>query len=91
VIFECKTINTEHAPSEASRCRFGLAQLIEYRLVHGDLTDGLCLVTNSPIKEFRIRVLESVDIGVMCFLGRTPQLLGTLAATLLNADARGGK
>ena len=55
VIFEGKTVGPK---SELTRTRSALSQLLEYRFFHGRPGDGLCLVTNSPISDRRIRFLR---------------------------------
>jgi hypothetical protein len=59
-LFEIKSIRPG---TERARVRSGLAQLLEYRLFLGSKTDRLCLVSDRPISERRLRVLDSLAIG----------------------------
>ena len=63
VIFEMKSLS---AKSERRAVRGGLAQLLEYRLVHGSPEDRLCLVTNRPVDDRRLALLDSLGIGHAC-------------------------
>lgn len=60
VLFEIKSISEK---GERARVRSGLAQLLEYRLFLGEPTDKLCLVTDRPISERRLQLLNSLSIG----------------------------
>jgi hypothetical protein len=60
VLFEVKTITP---PSERERVRGALAQLLEYRFFLGTKGDLLCLVTDGPIDDRRLQLLDSVGIG----------------------------
>jgi hypothetical protein len=60
VLFEAKTVSRS---SELSQTRSGLSQLLEYRFFYGDPTDRLCLVTDAPISDRRIRFLENHGIA----------------------------
>jgi hypothetical protein len=59
-LFEIKSIRPG---TERARVRSGLAQLLEYRFFLGNETDRLCLVSDRPISERRLRVLDSLAIG----------------------------
>lgn len=60
MLFEVKTITR---PSERERVRGALAQLLEYRFFLGTKGDLLCLVTDGPIDDRRLQLLDSVGIG----------------------------
>jgi hypothetical protein len=60
VIFEAKS-----AGSELHRVRAGLAQLLEYRFLHGEPSDALCLVTTERVRDERIRFLRGLGIDVI--------------------------
>lgn len=85
VIFECKSMTNERPETELSRCRAGLAQLLEYRFDYGRPDDALCLVTDGPISERRVRFLESVGVAVVCFRDAVPVCQGMLATKLLGS------
>jgi hypothetical protein len=83
-IFEAKTVRPGR---ELARVRSALAQLLEYRFLHGSPDDNLCLVTNGPIGDRHGRVLGSLGICVLTLEGRslrsgsditTPRLLQAL-------------
>lgn len=59
-LFEIKSIRPG---TERARVRSGLAQLLEYRVFLGRKTDHLCLISDRPISERRLRVLDSLGIG----------------------------
>lgn len=59
VLFEAKTLTVK---SESARVRGGLAQLLEYRFLHGKPNDDLCLVGNAPIAGKRVRLLHALGI-----------------------------
>jgi hypothetical protein len=59
-LFEIKSIR---GTTERTRVRAGLAQLLEYRLFLGAKGDRLCLVSDRPISERRLRLLDSLSIG----------------------------
>lgn len=59
-IFEIKSITLG---TERTRVRAGLAQLLEYRLFLGEPKDALCLVSNRPISERRLRLLNHLGIA----------------------------
>lgn len=61
VLFEIKSIDSDG--KERTRVRSGLAQLLEYRLFFAEQRDRLCLVSNRPIQERRLRLLDSLGIG----------------------------
>lgn len=60
VLFEIKSIRPH---SERAQVRSGLAQLLEYRLFLGSETDQLCLISDQPISERRLRLLDSLSIA----------------------------
>jgi hypothetical protein len=62
VIFEAKTI----APSnELSQTRTGFAQLHEYRMEYGTVSDDLCLVVDRPLSVRRQKLLDSLGVAVL--------------------------
>jgi hypothetical protein len=73
VIFEAKTISPR---STAARVRGALAQLLEYRFFWGDAHDQLCVVTNAPVPDERIRFLRTMGVDVMWFEGGVPVTRG---------------
>lgn len=77
VLFEVKSITMKN---ERSRVRGGLAQLLEYRLFLGEPSDGLCLVTNGPISDHRLQLLDSVGIGHVYIEKSTPHISDTGAS-----------
>ena len=60
VLFEIKTLT---AANEREAVRGGLAQLLEYKYFLGSEDDSLCLVTNRPIDDRRLQLLDSIGIG----------------------------
>lgn len=80
VLFEAKTVSPT---SELGQTRSGLSQLLEYRFFYGDSSDGLCLVTDAPISDRRIRFLEIHHIAVAYDEGNGLVPCGTLAPKLL--------
>ncbi len=61
-IFEMKTLRPH---SELSRVRDAVAQLLEYRFFYGAADDRLCLVTDHPLSDKRVRLLRALDIAVV--------------------------
>ena len=61
-IFEAKTLRDANA---AHQVRIAIAQLLEYRFTYGESNDGLCLVTDAPVSEQRVRLLESLGMGLL--------------------------
>jgi len=59
-LFEIKSIRPK---TERTRVRSGLAQLLEYQLFLGHKSDRLCLVSDRPIYELRLQLLDSLSIG----------------------------
>jgi hypothetical protein len=84
VIFECKSLNVDRPASELSRCRTGLAQLLEYRFEYGNPSDALCLVTDGHVSQRRLRFLESVGIACICFRDEQLEFLSDQAMTLFH-------
>jgi hypothetical protein len=80
VLFEAKTASPA---SELMQTRSGLSQLLEYRFFYGDPSDGLCLVTDAPISDWRIRFLEAQGVAVAYDQGSGLVACGTLAQKLL--------
>jgi hypothetical protein len=80
VLFEAKTVSGR---SELSQTRAGLSQLLEYRFFYGAPSDELCLVTDSPISDRRIRFLEGQGIAVAYEDGNGLVACGKLAQKLL--------
>lgn len=62
VLFEAKTIMSG---SGLLQTRAALAQLLEYRFFYGEQADRLCLITNSPLSERRLRFLAAMDVRVL--------------------------
>jgi hypothetical protein len=60
ILFEAKTVG---ARSDVTRTRSALSQLLEYRFFFGWPEDKLCLVTNHPISDARIRFLEAHGVA----------------------------
>jgi hypothetical protein len=60
VLFEIKSIRPH---SERTQVRSGLAQLLEYRLFLGSEADRLCLISDQPISEQRLQLLDSLSIA----------------------------
>ena len=60
VLFEIKSIRPH---SERTQVRSGLAQLLEYRLFLGSEADQLCLISDQPISEQRLQLLDSLSIA----------------------------
>lgn len=88
VIFECKSMRAERSAAELSRCRLGLAQLLEYRFAYGNVDDELCLVTDGIVSERRVQFLESLGIGCASFLDGSIVFLGQRAALCLAPPRR---
>lgn len=80
VLFEIKSIRSG---SERTRVRSGLAQLLEYRLFLGQPNDKLCLVSNRPISERRLRLLDSLSIGHAYLEDGKVKISGTRASRAL--------
>lgn len=80
-MFEAKTVSPT---SELSQTRSGLSQLLEYRFFYGDPGDKLCLVTDGPISDRRIRFLVAQEIAVAYDEGRGLVPCGTLAQSILS-------
>jgi hypothetical protein len=80
VLFEAKTVSPT---SELSQTRSGLSQLLEYQFFYGDSSDRLCLVTDAPISDRRIRFLETHHIAVVYDEGNGLVPCGILAQKLL--------
>jgi hypothetical protein len=80
VLFEIKSIRRG---GERARVRAGLAQLLEYRLFLGKPTDKLCLVSNRPISERRLLLLDSLSIGHVYLDEEAVNVSGTRASRAL--------
>lgn len=76
VLFEAKTVSPK---SEVTRSRSALSQLLEYRFFYGWPDDKLCIVTNHPISDARIRFLEGHDVAVVYDEGEGLRACGVLA------------
>jgi hypothetical protein len=61
-IFEVKTLRPD---SELGRVRAAVAQLLERRFFYGAPDDGLCLVTDHPLSDKRVRLLRALGIAVL--------------------------
>lgn len=68
VIFEAKTVRVG---SEGPRIRSALAQLLEYRFFYGEPADRLCVVSDRPISDRRVRLLDGLEISVLWWDGET--------------------
>lgn len=64
-IFEAKTTTDENSHQQI---RLGLAQLLEYRLVHGPADAQLCLVVDRNIDGRSRRLLEALNIGCLALI-----------------------
>jgi len=62
VIFEIKSVTPDN---ELVQTRHALAQLLEYRLVHGEPSDRLCFVGNGVLTKARVSVLEELGVAVL--------------------------
>ena len=80
VIFEAKSISESN---ELSQIRAALAQLLEYRFFYGAATDGICLVTDAPVSERRLRFLDAMGISLLWFDGREFRAYGATGDCLL--------
>jgi hypothetical protein len=61
-IFEVKTLRPD---SELGRVRAAISQLLEYRFFFGTPEDGLCVVTDHPLSDKRVRLLRALGIAVL--------------------------
>lgn len=84
VLFEAKTISPGQEPSQM---RSALAQLLEYRYEHGNADDCLCVVTDMPVADSRLRFLSSLGIGVLFTEGDKITPCGLRGAELLGTSA----
>lgn len=80
VIFEAKTISKEN---ETHQVRIALAQLMEYRFFDGDLEDELCIVTDAPLSDRRIRFLDAIGIASAWTTGDGVNVSGARASSIL--------
>lgn len=87
VLFEIKTVTRA---SERSRVRSGLAQLLEYKYFLGEDADLLCLVTNRPIGDRRLQLLNSLGIGHASVEGGDVRVSGTRASRRIFGPAATG-
>lgn len=62
VLFEAKTIKSGR---ELHQVRAALAQLLEYRFFYGEQTDRLCLITDAPLSDRKLRFLAAMDVRVL--------------------------
>ena len=83
VLFEIKGIGPT---TERARVRSGLAQLLEYKLFLGSPNDRLCLVSDHPISERRLRLLDSLSIGHVYIEDGKVHISGTRASRSLFPD-----
>jgi hypothetical protein len=51
--------------TELVQTRAALAQLLEYRFFYGAEADKLCLVSNAPLSDRRLRFLDAMDVQVL--------------------------
>jgi hypothetical protein len=65
-IFEVKTLRPA---SELSRVRDAISQLLEYRIFFGAPDDALCMVTDNPLSDKRVRLLRALGIAVVVIDG----------------------
>jgi hypothetical protein len=88
-LFEAKSIS---GTNELAQTRTALAQLLEYRYFYGDAADRLCVVTDRPINDRRVRFLNAAGIAVAYDDGSGLVSCGQLANDLLRQDVpRGGR
>jgi hypothetical protein len=88
-LFEAKSIS---GTNELAQTRTALAQLLEYRYFYGDPADRLCVVTDRPINDRRVRFLNAAGIAVAYDDGSGLVSCGQLANDLLRQDVpRGGR
>jgi hypothetical protein len=80
VLFEIKSIRPQ---SERTQVRSGLAQLLEYRLFLGLEADQLCLVSDRPISEQRLQLLDSLSIAHLYIERGETYVSGTRASRSL--------
>jgi hypothetical protein len=67
VIFEAKTITSG---TELVQTRAALGQLLEYRFFYGTPGDCLCLVTDAPLSDRRLRFLDAMGLLVLWHNGK---------------------
>jgi hypothetical protein len=79
VILEAKTLTAE---SELTQTRAALAQLLEYRFFHGNSADHLCLVTDSPISDRKLRFLCALGIHCLWHHDQIFTLCGNVSQAL---------
>jgi hypothetical protein len=80
VLFEAKTIALGQ---ELTQLRSALSQLFEYRFFYGTQEDSLCVVTDVPISESRLRFFGSLSIGALYFDGNALVPCGVRGAEIL--------
>ncbi len=88
-IFEVKTLRPR---SELARVRAAISQLLEYRFFFGASDDGLCLVTDHPLSDKRVRLLRALGIAVIVIDGDrlipgSPDARETLHSLLGSAES----
>lgn len=92
VIFEAKTITSG---TELVQTRAALAQLLEYRYFYGEGADQLCMVTDAPLSDRRLRFLCAMGIDVLwrdgdrfvpCGRGSEPAFTSRVSAERTSAD-----
>jgi hypothetical protein len=79
VIFEAKTLRNSNA---AHQVRLAIAQLLEYRFIYGTPTDSLCLVTDAPVTQQRVRLMDSLNIGFLIRNAEGIRAAGGIAPSL---------
>ena len=82
MIFEAKTVRLG---TERVRVRSALSQLLEYRYLHGQADDRLCLVTDTGVSADRVAYLESLGIAVAVSMQGQLYAGSPLARTFLTA------
>jgi hypothetical protein len=69
---------------ELHQVRFALSQLLDFRFYYGSPDDGLCLVTDVPISEGRMRLLSELGVGTLRFSGNELTACELNGAALMN-------
>jgi hypothetical protein len=81
VLFEAKTIAVG---AELTQTRAALSQLLEYRFFYGAQNDSLCLVTNVPLSDRRLRFLNGIGVDVLWYDGDKFVACGSRSERLLS-------
>lgn len=83
VFFEAKTISDTNAIEQT---RKALAQLLEYRLDHGQPEDALCVVVDRAPPISRVGLLERLGVGCLLADDNGLECLNHAARALLDGD-----